>query len=89
MRAGTLADNSQEMWAKGRGKAAVPQNMDSSVLPSLFADLARVGGRRGRRARLDLMAARYGTSTKTLYRILGGKVRYSPTYVAQQSSVAA
>lgn len=70
LRAGTLADNTAEMWAKGRANVLV--SLDDARLAIAVEELARTGApySRGRRARIELLAARLGVSSRTLYRLM-------------------
>ena len=62
LRAGTLSDNTAEMWAKGRAR----------VFPKLTLDQARQirAARASQNIPADLFAAHYGVSKRTIYRVL-------------------
>lgn len=70
LRAGTLSDNTAEMWAKGRAR----------VFPSLTPDRAAIVagagrrwiGRKGGRAAIEGIALREGVSVRTVYRLATG-----------------
>jgi DNA-binding phage protein len=73
LRAGTLADNTAEMWAKGRARVQYANAlMLDGGLTTVLAELARVGPRhaRGRAQRIAAVAERHGVSLRTLYRLL-------------------
>jgi hypothetical protein len=70
LRSGTLADNTAEMWAKGRSRVTVSITPDR--LPLVMRALASVGPprSRGRRSRIEAIAVQGGTSVRTIYRLL-------------------
>jgi len=74
LRAGTLSDNTAEMWAKGRGRIGIGSvalgRVSGSDLPAVLRDLASVGYQRGRVARLEEVARRHAISRRTLHRLL-------------------
>lgn len=63
LREGTFADNTAEMWAKGRSRVAIKLNADHRA--SIRAAVATSGMRL-----VPSLAAKHGVSTRTIYRAL-------------------
>lgn len=70
LRAGTLADNTVEMWVKGRNGVSPSLSPERAVL---VAAMARAWlGRKGSRAAIEGIALREGISYRTVYRLASG-----------------
>lgn len=81
LREGTLADNTAEMWAKGRARAA------ACVAKLTATQVAEIRSRyRGGMKHTIALAAEYGVSNRTVYRLIYGPV---PKQYQRASAAAA